>query len=99
MRFTDDWPIIREGVWLYSGTVPVRVRVLCSSQEWGSGDYGDEMSVRDDQNLPCYFLAYEMAGKPGDYCNLVPNLDSVTTAIAYAEQKFPGIEWSTSSTN
>jgi hypothetical protein len=98
MRFTDDWPIIREGVWLYSGTVPVSVRVLYSTQIWGSGDDEDEVTIRDDQNLPCYFLAYEMAGKPGDYCNLIPNLESVTAAFACAEQKFPGIEWRTSST-
>ncbi len=97
MRFTDDWPIVREGVWLYAGTVPVNVRVLYSSQRWGSGDYEDEAPVRDDQNSPCYFLAYEMAGRPGDYCNLVPNLESVTAAIAHAEQKFPGIDWRASS--
>jgi hypothetical protein len=93
MRVNDDWPVVREGVWLYAGTVPVNVRILSSTETWGSGDYEDEESIRENQPIPCFFLAYEMAGAPGNFCNLVPNLETLESAIAYAEQKLPGVKW------
>lgn len=93
MKLIDDLPVVCEGVWLYSGVVPVKVRILSSPEMWGSGDCDDEEAVRENQKMPCYFLAYEMAGKPGEYCNLVPNLESVNLAVAYAEEKLPGIRW------
>ena len=34
-----------------------------------------------------------MAGAPGVFCNLIPNLGTLDAAIAYAETKFPGIRW------
>ena len=94
MPITDDWPIVREGVWLYAGSVPVAVRVLLSDETWGSGDYEDEESVREGRQVECYFLAYEMAAAPGNFCNLVPNLMSLEEALSIAEGKFPGIQWS-----
>ena len=93
MPVTDDWPILRKGTWLYAGITPVAVRVLLNSGTWGTGDYEDEESVREGEKVECYFLAYEMAGAPGNFCNLVPNLPSLEEALAYAEQKFPGIQW------
>lgn len=93
MHLTDSWPVVREGVWLYAGSSPVAVRVLRSAETWGSGDFEDEESVRENQPIECYFLAYEMAGAPGNFCNLVPNLPTLESAVFYAEEKFPGIQW------
>ena len=93
MPVTDNWPVVREGTWLYARSVPVAVRVLHSAETWGSGDYEDSKLVRENQPIECYFLAYEMAGAPGNFCNLVPNLATVESAVAYAEERFPGIQW------
>jgi hypothetical protein len=60
---------------------------------WGTGDYEDEEDVREGSSVECYFLAYEMAAAPGNFCNLVPNLPTLEEAIAHAEAKFPGIQW------
>ena len=98
MPITDTWPIVREGVWMYEMSVPVAVRVLQSSETWGSGDYEDEESVRENQQVQCYFLAYEMAAAPGNFCNLVPNLWMLEAAMAYAEQRMPGILWEAAET-
>lgn len=96
MPITDDWPILKEGVWLYAGSVPVAVRVLLSAETWGTGDYEDEESVRENRQVECYFLAYEMAGTPGNFCNLMPNIMSFEDAMAIAEDRFPGIQWAPS---
>ena len=93
MPLTDNWPIVREGVWLYAGTTPVAVRVLVSGETWDTDEHEDDESGRENQAVQCYFLAYEMAGAPGNFCNLVPNLATVEAAVAYAEAKFPGIRW------
>ena len=93
MQVTDDWPIMREGVWLYAGSVRVAVRILKSAEIWGSGDYEDEESVRENRSGEFYFLAYEAAGAPGNFCNLVPNLVSLENAVFVAQDKFPGIRW------
>lgn len=93
MSIADAWPIVREGVWLYAGSVPVAVRILLSAETWGSGDYEDEESIRENRQEECYFLAYEMAAAPGKFCNLVPNLMSLEEAVSVAEERFPGIRW------
>src|SRR5438093_7353773 len=71
MSLTDDWPVVHEGVWLYAGTTPVAVRILLSSETCGTGDYEDEESAQQNQDVECYFLAYEMPGAPGNFCNQV----------------------------
>ena len=93
MSFTDKMPIVREGIWHYAGTVPVAVRILNSPVTLGSGDWEDEVSLRESQETPCFFLAYEMAGAPGNFCNIVPNLENLESAVGLAEGMFPGIKW------
>jgi len=99
MSITETWPIVREGVWLYAGSSPVAVRVLLSSETWGTCDYEDEESIREGQQVQCYFLAYEMAGSTGNFCNLVPNLATPELAIAHAEAIMPGIQWKAAQTS
>ena len=93
MPLTDSWPILKTGVWLYAGSVPVAVRVLHSAEHWGTGDWEDEEEMRNGKQEECYFVAYEKAGAPGKYSNLVPNLPTLDEAIAFVEAKFPGIKW------
>lgn len=93
MSITDGWPILKTGVWLYAGSVPVAVRVLHSEEHWGTGDWEEEEEIRDGKQEECYFVAYEMAGAPGKFPNLVPNLPTLDEAIAFVEEKFPGIKW------
>lgn len=93
MQYLEKMPVLREGLWLYASEVTVRVRILESHETWGTGDYEDESSIAENQPTTCYFLAYEMAGSPGNLCNLVPNLPSFEEAVAHAEKKFPNITW------
>ena len=93
MSTVDDLPVVKEGVWLYAETVPVRIQILSTPETWGTGDYEDDESIAENQRVPCYILAYESAGSPGRFNNVVPNLMSIPEALAYVEQRFPGIKW------
>jgi len=57
MNTVDNLPVVREGIWLYDGEVPVRVRILDSPETWGTGDYEDDESIAENQPIPCFFLA------------------------------------------
>ena len=94
MEHLNQLPIVREGVWRYSQSVPVRIRVVESPETWGTGDYEDEDAVQENQEIPCYFIVYESAGSPGSFNNVIPNLESLESAYQEAELRFPGIEWS-----
>jgi hypothetical protein len=93
MGTIDSLPIVREGVWLYANEVPVAVRIVSSPETHGSGDYEDEDDIAENQPIPCFFLEYEAAGSPGNFCNVTVNLMSLAEAITHAEEKFPGIRW------
>ena len=93
MNPTDDWLMLREGTWLYAGSVEVAVRLRLSPSTWGSGDYEDEQGIANDSQETCVFIEYEAAGTPGVFCNLIPNLKNEQEAVLEAERKFPGIRW------
>jgi hypothetical protein len=95
MSVIDTLPIVREGVWLYANEIPVTVRILSSPETFGSGDEEYDDEVAENQPIPCFFLAYEMAGSPGKFCNVTVNLMSLGEAIAYVDERFPGIRWLT----
>lgn len=93
MRVSDTWPIVREGVWLYAGSVPVSVRIVLSDDVWGTGDYEDPEFMREGRDERCYFIVYEMAGAKGGFRNLIPDFSTLELAQAHAERKFIGIQW------
>jgi len=88
----DELPVVREGLWLYAGETPVRIRVLSSPETWGTGDYEDDEVIAENQPIPCFFLAYEAAGSPGRFCNIIANLTSLEDAVGFAEERFPEIQ-------
>ena len=93
MDHLDQLPIVREGVWLYNHSVLVRIRILASPETWGTGDYEDDGSVSKNQPSPCFFIVYESAGVPGNFNNIIPNIENLNTAYEMVEQKFPEVKW------
>jgi len=59
-----DWlgEIVREGQWLYAGTVKTRVRIRRSQVWYGTGDYEDPPEEADDRDVECYYIEWEAAG-------------------------------------
>ena len=63
-----DWenaPILRRGTWCYAETVRLEVRIIRQDHWWGSGDYEDPPEVRDDREVECFRVIYEIADKSG----------------------------------
>lgn len=54
---------IRVGSWLYAGWVPIAVRLFRSEVRWGTGDEEDPPEWRDDQNVECYYMEFELLGQ------------------------------------
>jgi hypothetical protein len=54
--------VVREGRWLYAGSVEVAVRIRESDTRFGSGDYEDPPEVREDRSERCYYLDWDGAG-------------------------------------
>lgn len=90
----DDMDVVREGVWLYQGCSPIKVRIVHSPEAWGTGDYEDDPEVAEGRDVPCFIVLYEGAGEPGRFSNIVPNLPTIDAATEFVERMFPGIVWS-----
>jgi hypothetical protein len=93
MSLFETFTVLCEGVWLYAGTMPVRIRLVQSNETWGTGDFADEEASAENQPIPSVFAIYEAAGKPGEFCNVLPNLGTVEMAKEIVEAKFPGVRW------
>lgn len=93
MRNIYQLPVVREGTYLYAQSVPIQVRIVASPETWGTGDYQDADAIAENQDTPCFFVLYEMAGKPGEFSNVVPNLPTLAAAYEFCGEKFPNIQW------
>ena len=93
MGNVDQLPVVREGTYLYAQSVPIQVRIVTSPETWGAGDYEDEDAIAENKSTPCFFVLYEMAGKPGEFCNVVPNIPTLEAAYEFCGEKFPNIQW------
>ena len=93
MGSVDQLPVVREGTYLYAQSAPIQVRIVASPETWGTGDYEDADAIAENQVIPCFFVLYEMAGKPGEFCNVVPNLPTLEAAIEFCGEKFRNIQW------
>lgn len=93
MSAFDDLPVVREAVWLYDGSVPVRVKVLKSPETFGTGDYEDPPDVAENAPIECFFVVYESAGSPGAFNNGITNIATLEEAVAVVEARFPGVKW------
>jgi hypothetical protein len=54
----EDWEIIKQGTWLYSGEVVCDVRIVKHGWRYGSGDYEDDPEVREDTQGEFYYVQY-----------------------------------------
>lgn len=91
LNHIDESSFLREGIWHYAGTVPIRVRVLFGPNALSTDDF--EAFDADGQPKLCYFIAYERAGEPGRFPNFITNFKSQDEAIAFVEEQFPGVVW------
>src|SRR5215813_1213413 len=45
----EDWEVVKQGTWLYTDEIVCGLRILRHGWYYGSGDYEDEESIREDR--------------------------------------------------
>ena len=85
--------VVREGVALYGGQTPYRVRIIRWHTLHGSGDHADPPDVAEDRAVTCYHVWFEDVLRKGtftvgggEYLTLEEALDAVRGIV-------PHIEW------
>ncbi|WP_153064268.1 hypothetical protein [Acidovorax sp. ST3] len=83
----SDFTVVKEGTWLYDGTVPTGVRIVSCSIRYGSGDWKDPQEIQEDQKVPGFDVQWASPTTPRDFWEyqsaVFPTLQD---AIAHAEQ-------------
>lgn len=83
----SDFTVVKEGTWLYDGTVPTGVRIVSCSIRYGSGDCQDPPEVRADQAVPGFDVQWASPTKPHDYDNYASAVfPTLSDAVAHAER-------------
>jgi hypothetical protein len=59
--------VVKEGVWLYDGTVACGVTIAKHHVWYGTGDYEDPPEICDDREVECYYIWYESLVEPGRF--------------------------------
>ncbi len=68
----DNTEIVKEGTWLYAGTVSRKIRIAREYVWPGTGDAEDPPEIRDDHYVECFAIWYETDNDKfkagGGYC-------------------------------
>ena len=83
----SDIAVVREGTWLYDGTLPTGVRIVSSPIRYGSGDYEDPPDVRDDYQIAGFDVQWASPTTPRLYSEFASaRFSTLQEAIAHVEK-------------
>ena len=89
----NDFTVVKEGTWLYDGSVPTGVRIVSCSIRYGSGDWQDPPELQEDHVVPGFDVQWASPTTPRDYGeNPSAVFPSLRDAVAHAERA----EWAAS---
>lgn len=82
----SDFTVVKEGTWLYDGTVPTGVRIVRCPVRYGTGDWEDPPDIREDLAEPGFDVQWASATTPRDYGNFASaRYSSLQEAVAHVE--------------
>jgi hypothetical protein len=61
-----DGVTVKQGTFLYDGTVSCDVRIVRTDVRYGSGDHEDPPEVREDQPGPCFYVEWSSTTQRGE---------------------------------
>jgi hypothetical protein len=64
---SEDWEVVKQGTWLYADEIVCGLRILRHGWYYGSGDYEDEESIREDREGEFYYIEYASPTNPTEY--------------------------------
>jgi hypothetical protein len=86
--------VIRNGTWLYDGSVTCTVHVERRSFSPGSGDYEDPPEVREDREGSFFFACYHSPLEPARVLSEVGPFDSLADAVEHVAANTQGtLRW------
>lgn len=84
---------VKVGAWLYNGSVSSQVMVVHRDVRFGTGDYEDEVSVREDVPGDTFEVLYAVAGDPSQLAG-GGQFDALADALAAAGAACgPSLAW------
>src|SRR4030095_1951228 len=84
---------VKQGTFLYDGTVTCDVRIVRTEMCYGSGDHEDPPEIRDDQPGPCFYVEWGSTTTRGDYISGVGGYATLSDAMHAVEQQVSGLKW------
>ena len=90
----ENSEIVKEGVFLYDGTVPCDIRIFKHEKRYGTGDSFDEPEVRDDAGGEFYYIEFGSTVERGKFVSGSWALSSLEAAVEEAERATNGtVAW------
>ena len=90
----DNSEIVKEGVFLYDGTVPCDIRIFKHGKRYGTGDPFDEPEFRDDAEGEFYYIEFGSTVERGKFVSGSWAVPSLEAAIDEAERATNGtVTW------
>lgn len=93
----SDFTVVKEGTWLYDGTVPTGVRIVSCYIRCGSSDWEAPPEIEEDQTIPGFDVQWASPAAPRDFGRFPSAVFStLQDAIAHAEEAAwtsPTLKW------
>jgi hypothetical protein len=77
--------IVKEGTYLYDGTVLCGVRIRLQPVRFGTGDHEDPLDISEDRDIPTYCIELSVATDATDFRAGAGVFDSLKDAVAHLE--------------
>jgi hypothetical protein len=81
----ENSKIIKEGVFLYDGTVACDIRIFKHNMRYGTGDPNDDPEYRDDLEGEFYYIEFGSTVERGKFVSGSAALPTIEAAIEEAE--------------
>jgi hypothetical protein len=84
---------VKQGTFLYDGTVICDVRIVRTETRYGSGDEEDPPEIREDHPGPCFYVEWGSTSRRGEYSSGGGGYATLPDAMRAVEQRVPGVKW------
>lgn len=90
----ENSEIVKEGVFLYEGSVPCDIRIFKHNMRYGTGDPHDDPEDRDDIEGEFYYIEFGSTFERGKFTSNSLALPSLEAAIEEANKVTKSkVEW------
>lgn len=92
----DELQIVKEGTFLYDGTILCGVRIVLRQTRAGFGDLDDSPDIREDLDIPTFCVGVTSTvdfNSYNDNFTGYDSLDEAVNAVASSQWAGPTLQW------